>query len=170
MSPMTPARAHLLITLGIAALMALLGGLLGALIDSWDTGLVAGTVAAAFSVVGSFLTRKRSTTGYDSARNAAMEHGYSAGVAQYVLLTAATYEAAVFPQTPDGVASRERDARRASAYAIAAREDVPEPVRQAAAEALAALDAGNRTRTSKAMQELSGSVYAHATDQVRPGR
>ncbi|MEV7612575.1 hypothetical protein [Streptomyces sp. NPDC089799] len=88
--------------------------------------------------------------------------GYAEGIADAVVMSIATYQAAVFPLTPDGVSDEERAARRTIAYRISAYDGLPRPVRISAAEALEAIDHGaDSTRAEAAMKALALTVYEH---------
>ncbi|MFB8025949.1 MULTISPECIES: hypothetical protein [unclassified Streptomyces] len=173
MSPMTPARALLLVTSGIACLATAAGALVGLITQGPLLALVLGVCMGAGSAVGAFLVRRRAMAAYEGARKEAMSHGYAEGIAQYVLILVSTYEAAVFPRSgPDGVTPEERAARRTDAYKIAAQEEVPHSVREAAADALAALDDADRKRSAAALTVLSVTVHEHAMHRapLPPGR
>ncbi|WP_329225003.1 hypothetical protein OHB07_01125 [Streptomyces sp. NBC_00111] len=173
MSSMTPARALLLVTSGIACLATAASALVGLIIEGPLAGLVLGIGVGAGSTVGTFLVRRRAMAAHARARAAVMAHGYAEGIAQYVLLLVSTYEAAVFPRTgPRGVTPEERAARRTEAYRIAAEEEVPHRIREAAADALAALDEGDHVRSASAQAALVIAVHDHARQPVPlpPGR
>ncbi|UXY31669.1 hypothetical protein [Streptomyces sp. HUAS TT20] len=162
MKTLTPARALMLVTAGIACLVTASGGLLGALLGGWIVALVAGAVAGAGSVVGALLVRRRAMAGFSAARREATTRGSADGIAHGVLVGVANYQAAVFPMNVGGVTDEERAARRTVAYRLAAEDEVPHPVRQAAANALAALDDEDLERVRDAMSKL----YAAVHDQV----
>ncbi|MFD9289211.1 hypothetical protein ACFWBV_13135 [Streptomyces sp. NPDC060030] len=173
MSSMTPARALLLATSGIACLATAASALVGLIIEGPLTALILGISMGAGSAVGAFLVRRRATAAHARARTAVMAHGYAEGIAQYVLLIVCNYEAAVFPRSgPHGVTPDERAARRTDAYKIAAEEEVPHRVREAAADVLAALDDGDRSRSVAAQAALIIAVHEHARQPVPlpPGR
>lgn len=99
--------------------------------------------------------------------------GYAEGIAQYVLLIVSNYEAAVFPRTgPHGVTPEERAARRSDACKMAAEEEVPHRVREAAADVLAALDGGDHERSVAAQSALIIAVDEHTKQRMPlpPGR
>ncbi|MFD6276005.1 hypothetical protein ACFWFI_10600 [Streptomyces sp. NPDC060209] len=173
MSPMTPARALLLVTSGIACLATAASALVGLIIEGPLAALILGVSMGAGSTIGAFLVRRRAMAAHARARTAVMAHGYAEGIAQYVLLIVSNYEAAVFPRTgPHGVTPEERAARRTDAYKIAAEEEVPHRVREAAADALAALDDGDHNRSAAAQTALIIAVHEHAKQPVPlpPGR
>ncbi|WP_066951212.1 hypothetical protein [Streptomyces lushanensis] len=83
-------------------------------------------------------------------------------IADAVLVSIATYQAAVFPIIPGGVSEEERDARRTLAYRLSAFDGLPLAVRVSAAQALEAVDHGlDADRTRAAMTALSLTVYEH---------
>ncbi|NJP75390.1 hypothetical protein HCJ99_32270, partial [Streptomyces sp. C1-2] len=85
---------------------------------------------------------------------------YAEGIADTVLLSIATYEPAVFPQTSDGASDEEQEARRTIAYRLSAYDGLPRSVRVLAAAALEALDDGlDAQRARAAMKDLSLAVY-----------
>lgn len=91
--------------------------------------------------------------------------GKAEATADAVLRAVTLYEAAVFPLTRGGASTQEQQARRAVAYQLAAYDDLPLPVRVAAAQALESLDAGRgveRTRTAVA-------ALARAVRECRAG-
>ncbi|MCZ1011880.1 hypothetical protein [Streptomyces lydicus] len=170
MAALTFPRALVVVTSGIVFLIA---GLLGALLDGWEGALAAGLPASFAAALGSVIVRRRATAAYDDAREEAMERGYAEGIAQYVHVAIANYEAAVFPLSgPDGVIPEERTARRTSAYKIASFDGVPTQVRKAAATALAALDDADLACATDAMKALASAVHQHVTHdrRLRPGR
>ncbi|MFD4693222.1 hypothetical protein [Streptomyces sp. NPDC058463] len=173
MSPLTPARALLLVTSGITCLATAAGALVGLILDGSLAALILGLSMGAGTALGSLLVRRRATAAYERARTAVMARGYAEGIAQYVLLIVANYEAAVFPRTgPHGVTPEERAARRTDAYKIAAEEEVPHRVREAAANVLAALDDGDHERSVAAQSALIIAVDEHTKQRMPlpPGR
>lgn len=89
-----------------------------------------------------------------------MPGGYAEGVADAVLVSVATYQAAAFPLTTFGVSEEERAARRSVAYRVCAHEGLPQAVRVSAAAALEAVDEGaDPGRAHAAMRALSLAVY-----------
>ncbi|MFD6228659.1 hypothetical protein ACFWFZ_17500 [Streptomyces sp. NPDC060232] len=92
--------------------------------------------------------------------------GYAEGVADAVLVSVATYQAAAFPLTAFGVSEEERDARRGVAYRVCAHEGLPQSVRVSAAAALEAVDQGvDAGRAHDAMKALSLAVYDYRTNR-----
>ncbi|MFI8364906.1 hypothetical protein ACIGD1_32740 [Streptomyces sp. NPDC085612] len=88
--------------------------------------------------------------------------GYAEGLADAVVVSIATYQAAAFPLTALGVSDEERAARRAFAYRVCAQEGLPPAVRVSAAAALEAVDQGvDAGRAHAAMKALSLTVYDH---------
>ncbi|MFC9825171.1 hypothetical protein ACFWG6_32025 [Streptomyces erythrochromogenes] len=86
--------------------------------------------------------------------------GYAEGVADAVLVSVATYQAAAFPLTAFGVSEEERAARRGVAYRVCAHEGLPQAVRVSAAAALEAVDEGaDPGRAHAAVRALSLAVY-----------
>ncbi|MFE4690216.1 hypothetical protein ACFRH6_09185 [Streptomyces sp. NPDC056749] len=173
MSSMTPARALLLVTSGISCLATAASALVGLIVGGPLAALILGTGVGAGSTVGAFLVRRRAMAAHARDRAAVMAHGYAEGIAQYVVLIVCNYEAAVFPRSgPHGVTPDERAARRTDAYRIAAEEEVPHRVREAAADALAALDDGDHSRSVAAQAALIIAVHEHAKQPVPlpPGR
>ncbi|MCX5414887.1 hypothetical protein [Streptomyces sp. NBC_00059] len=173
MSSMMPARVLLLVTSGTACLATAASALVGLFVEGPLTALILGIGTATGSIIGAFLVRRRAMAAHARARAAVMAHGYAEGIAQYVLLIVCNYEAAVFPRSgPHGVTPEERAARRADAYRIAAEEEVPHQVREAAAHVLAALDDGDHSRSVAAQAALIIAVHAHAKQLVPlpPGR
>ncbi|MFB8025620.1 hypothetical protein ACFQ6U_05670 [Streptomyces sp. NPDC056465] len=167
MSSLTPARALLLVTSGIACLATAAGALVGLVVGGPLAALVLGISMAAGSTAGALLVRRRAMAAHQRARAAVMAQGYAEGIAQYVLLIVCTYEAAVFPRSgPGGVTLEERAARRTEAYKIAAEEEVPHRVREAAAGVLAALDDRDRSRAATAQAALIMAVHEHAKQPV----
>ncbi|MFI5748933.1 hypothetical protein ACIBBE_24065 [Streptomyces sp. NPDC051644] len=150
MTSLTPARTLTRITLGVACVMAVLCGLLGAL-------------AGGGTVVGSFFTRRRNMASFSAAQRSAEARGFADGLAHGLLIGMAQYEAAVFPLSACGVTTTERDSRRAFAYRVASEEKLPEAVRQSAATVLAALDEADRHRGKDAMEKFSRVVHDQLT-------
>lgn len=162
-----PGRVVLLVTSGMACLVTAASALVGLVVAGPLVGLILGIGMAAGSTVGAFLVQRRVMAAHVRARAAVMAHGYAEGVAQYVLLFVCNYEAAVFPRSgPRGVTSEERAARRTEAYRIAAEEEVPHRVRQAAADVLAALDDSDHSRAAAAQAALIMAVHEHAQQRV----
>lgn len=159
MAPLTPARALLLLTSGLVCLLTASGALIGALFGGARIALVAGVCAGAAGAIGSLFVRRRALAHFAAAQRQAGARGYAEGIAHGVLVHIAAYEAAVFPRTgPSGVTPEERTARRTVAYRMAALEEVPRLVREAAADALAVLDEADRTRAEEALSQLAAVV------------
>ncbi|MCX4545943.1 hypothetical protein [Streptomyces sp. NBC_01565] len=151
-------RIHLMITFVLVACAAVGGGCLGLLWGGWITSLVAAAAAGLGAGIGSFLARRQVVAFLQP--DAVRVDGYAEGIADAVLVSIATYQAAAFPLTPDGVSDEERAARRTVAYRSAAYDGLPLPVRLSAAAALEAIDAGGDTESAHvAMKELSLTVY-----------
>lgn len=166
MAPFTPARAIVLLTTGLVCLMTATGSLVGVLLGGAVVGLVTAAGAASAGLAGSFLVRRRALAGFAAAQRQAGVRGYPEGIAHGVLLHVSAYEAAVFPRSgPAGVTPEERLARRTIAYLMAALEEVPRHVREAAAATLAALDEADRTRAEETLARLAGAVRQ---DYARP--
>ncbi|KPI05173.1 hypothetical protein OK074_0311 [Actinobacteria bacterium OK074] len=159
MAPLTPARALALFTRGLVCLLTASGALIGALFGGPAVALAAGAGAGAAGVLGALLLRRRATAHFAAAQRQAGQRGYAEGIAHGVLVQVAAYEAAVFPRTgPLGVTPEERSARRTVAYRMAALDEVPGPVREAAADALAVLDAADGDRSDEALARLATAV------------
>ncbi|MFD4135000.1 hypothetical protein [Streptomyces goshikiensis] len=158
-------RLHLMITFVLVVCGTVGGGCLGALWGGWVTALVAAAAAGLGAGAGAFLARRQVLAFLRPDATAAVRgDGYAEGIADAVLVGIATYQAAAFPLTPDGVSDEERDARRTVAYRIAAHDGLPLPVRVSAAAALEAIDEGHDTEGAHAaMKALSLSVYEHRT-------
>ncbi|MFJ2561203.1 MULTISPECIES: hypothetical protein [unclassified Streptomyces] len=160
MTPSFATRIHLLVTfvlvtcatVGGACFGLLLGGRIAAVTVAGTAGLGAG--------IGSFLARRQVLALFQPGT--VPVDGYAEGIADAVLLSIATYQAAVFPLIPDGVSDEERDARRTLAYRVSAYDGLPLAVRVSAAEALEAVDQGlDAKRAQAAMKALSLTVYGH---------
>ncbi|MFF4276184.1 hypothetical protein [Streptomyces sp. NPDC001536] len=160
MSPRTPARALALSTAVFAVVMTIVGGLVGVLLDGWQSGITLGLVAGCFTVVGGLITWRRNLAQIKERTAQTQESSFEDGMAQGLLLCVAQYEAAAFPVNADGVTDAERTARRDIAYRVAGADGVPESVRKAAALALAAIDTGIVENAKAAMRELQHTVYA----------
>ncbi|MFE2297127.1 hypothetical protein ACFXAW_02915 [Streptomyces sp. NPDC059445] len=79
--------------------------------------------------------------------------------AEAMLRAVTLYEAAVFPLTSSGVSPEERQARRTTAYLMAADDRLPRATQVAAAEALEAIDLGrDRKRVSADVLVLRHTV------------
>ncbi|MFC9427661.1 MULTISPECIES: hypothetical protein [unclassified Streptomyces] len=154
------ARIHLLITFVLVTCAAVGGACFGLLLGGRAAALVTAGAAGLGAGIGSFLAR-RQVLGFFQPETAQAD-GYAEGIADAVLVSIATYQAAVFPLTHDGVSEEERDARRAVAYRAAAYDGLPLAVRVSAAEALEAVDQGrDADRAHAAMKALSLTVYEH---------
>ncbi|MFI9648201.1 hypothetical protein ACIHAA_18140 [Streptomyces sp. NPDC052040] len=159
MAPITPARALRLLVLGLVCLTTASGALIGTLLGGARIALVAAAVAGAVTASVAFLLRRRALAHFATARHRAGVRGYAEGMAHGVLLHVGAYEAAVFPRTgPSGVTPEERAARRTVAYRMAAQDEVPRPVREAAADALAALDDADPGPAEEALARLASAV------------
>ncbi|MER6125504.1 hypothetical protein ABT173_23320 [Streptomyces sp. NPDC001795] len=159
MAPITPARALLLLVSGLVCLTTASGALVGALLGGARVAVAAAVCAGAAGALGALFFRKRALAHFAAAQRQAGIRGYAEGIAHGVLLHVAAYEAAVFPRTgPTGVSAEERAARRTVAYRMAALDEVPRLVREAAADALAMLDAADRARAQEALAQLASVV------------
>lgn len=159
MASITPTRALLLLVSGLACLITASGALIGSLFGGARVALVVAVCAGATGALGAFFVRRRVLAHFAAGRRQAGIRGYAEGIAHGVLLHVAVYEAAVFPRTgATGVTPEERAARRTVAYRMAALEEVPQPVREAAADALAMLDAADRTGAEEAVAQLASAV------------
>ncbi|AJE39242.1 hypothetical protein [Streptomyces nodosus] len=164
MTPITPARALLLLTVGLVCLITASGALIGALFGGVRGALLAAGCAGAAGTLGALFVRRRALRHFAAAQREAGIRGYAEGIAHGVLLHVAAYEAAVFPRTgPTGVAAEERAARRTLAYRMAALDEVPRLVREAAADALAVLDAADRAGAEQALAQLATVVRQEYT-------
>jgi hypothetical protein len=159
MAQITPARALLLLVGGLVCLTTASGALIGALFGGAPTALVAASCTGAAGTLGALFFRRRALGHFAAAQREAGMRGYAEGIAHGVLLHVAAYEAAVFPRTgPAGVSPQERAARRTLAYRMAALDEVPRLVREAAADVLAVLDAADRTGAEEALAQLAAVV------------
>ncbi|UXY18012.1 hypothetical protein N8I84_04195 [Streptomyces cynarae] len=159
MAPITPARALLLLVTGLVCLTTASGALIGALFGGARAALVAAACGGAAGALGALVFRRRALAHFDAARRHAGMRGYAEGIAHGVLVHVAAYEAAVFPRTgPLGVTHEERAARRTLAYRMAALDEVPQRVREVAADALAVLDTADRTRAEEVLAQLAAVV------------
>jgi hypothetical protein len=163
MSPQTPARLHIKITIIVTCTMTVVGGLAGALLGDWGDAVVAALAAGVTTAAGSFLTRHRAMAGTEEALDNAAARGYADGLAHGVLAAVAKYEAAVFPMSPGGVTAEERFARRSAAYQLSSAGELPHPVRTSAATALAALDDHDMIAAQGAIAELFTAVHRQTT-------
>ncbi|MEV7867801.1 hypothetical protein AB0P17_17220 [Streptomyces sp. NPDC088124] len=154
------ARIHLLVTFVLVTCAAVGGACIGLLFGGRAAALVTAGAAGLGAGIGSFLAR-RQVLGFFRPETAQADR-YAEGIADAVLMSIATYQAAVFPLTHDGVSEEERDARRTVAYRAAAYDGLPLAVRVSAAEALEAVDQGrDADRAHAAMKALSLTVYEH---------
>lgn len=159
MAPITPARALLLLVTGLVCLTTASGALIGALFGGARAALVAAACGGAAGALGALVFRRRALAHFAAARRHAGMRGYAEGIAHGVLVHVAAYEAAVFPRTgPLGVTHEERAARRTLAYRMAALDEVPQRVREVAADALAVLDTADRTRAEEVIAQLAAVV------------
>ncbi|GAA3864679.1 hypothetical protein ACWDR2_05840 [Streptomyces sp. NPDC003631] len=159
MTTITPARALLLLVSGLVCLTTASGALIGALFGGAGLALLTAAGAGAAGALGALFLRRRAWTHFEAARREAGMRGYADGIAHGVLLHIAAYEAAVFPRSgPTGVTPEERAARRTVAYRMAALDEVSQRVREAAADALAVLDAADRTAAQDALAQLAAVV------------
>ncbi|MEU9254366.1 hypothetical protein AB0D66_21210 [Streptomyces sp. NPDC048270] len=162
MTSSIPARIHLMITFVLVMCGAVGGICFGLLLGGRTTALVAGGAAGLGAGIGSFLSRRQVVAFLQPEPGALRADGYAEGIADAVLVSIATYQAAVFPLTRDGVSEEERDARRTVAYRVSAYDGLPLAVRVSAAAALEALDQGlDADRAQAAMKDLSLTVYDH---------
>ncbi|MFJ2218289.1 hypothetical protein ACIQVO_38850 [Streptomyces sp. NPDC101062] len=162
MTPLFTIRTQRLLAFLLFTCAAALSACLGLLLGDRITAVTAAGAAGLGAAIGWFLVRRQLQPHFEPKVVSAK--GYAEGIADAVLLSIATYQAAVFPLVPDGVSEEERSARRTVAYRAAAHDGLPLPVRISAAEALEALDQGLDTdRTHAAMTTLSLAVYGHRT-------
>ncbi|MFM9373288.1 hypothetical protein [Streptomyces sp. Da 82-17] len=162
MRSFSPARTVLLYALA-AALMGLTAGVLvGGVIADGTTAGIAGVVCGCVAGLGVLLFRRRIMARLRAAHQAAHDRGFAEGLSHGLILGMAQYEAAVFPLSDSGVTAEERTLRRTYAYKVAAQDELPEPIRLLAAQALAALDEAHYERSRAAMLELSHAVWERA--------
>ncbi|MGW7439175.1 hypothetical protein [Streptomyces sp. NPDC054849] len=167
MTSQPAARIHLMITFVLVTCGAVAGACLGLLLSGRLMALVFAAVAGLGAGIGSFSSRRQVLALFQPGRvtatadrDAVPADGYAEGLADAALVCIATYQAAVFPLTPDGVAEAEREARRTMAYRISAYEGLPHEVRASAAAALEAIDQGlDAKRAETAMKALCLTVY-----------
>ncbi len=183
------ARIHLMITFVLVMCGVAGGACFGWLLGGRVTGVLAAGAAGLGAAIGSFLSRRHvaaflrpdpgcdrdpvSAPGTDPlppslpvpvpvpvSVPAVAVGGYAEGIADAVLVSVATYQAAAFPLTAFGVSEEERDARRGVAYRVCAHEGLPQAVRVSAAAALEAVDEGvDAGRAHAAVRALSLAVY-----------
>ncbi len=124
---------------------------------------VAAVLFAAAGTGAWLLFVRRSITAAEQAAAEAEEQGYQEGLADAVLGLVISYQHSVFPLSrPGGVLPQERVARRTFAYKMAAAEQLPEPVRRAAADALGVLDRGeDEEAATGAVKQLALAMLAH---------
>ncbi|MFE5494555.1 hypothetical protein ACFQ7Z_31990 [Streptomyces virginiae] len=170
------ARIHLMITFVLVMCGVAGGACLGWLLGGRVTGVLAAVAAGLGAGIGSFLSRRHVADFLRPAPAPAPAPapvafsegdgvgGYAEGIADAVLVSVATYQAAAFPLTAFGVSEEERDARRGLAYRVCAHEGLPQSVRVSAAAALEAVDQGvDAGHAHDAMKALSLAVYDHRT-------
>ncbi|MGW6744821.1 hypothetical protein ACWGDX_29490 [Streptomyces sp. NPDC055025] len=158
------ARIHLLVTFVLVMSATVGGTCLGLLLGGRAEAVAAGGAAALGAGTGSFLARRQVTAFFQPGPGPGIvpSDGYAEGIADAVLVSIATYQAAVFPLIAGGVSEEERDARRTVAYRVTAYDGLPRAVRVSAAEALEAVDQGlDAGRADAAMRALSLTVYDH---------
>ncbi|MEU8952097.1 hypothetical protein [Streptomyces sp. NPDC048489] len=150
-SPFTPATP-LYAVCGLSGMCVMaMGASAGFLLDTWR-GLGAGLVLG----VGVFLFGMKATVMLCSLQTRQTLRTLTKGdprgeaAAHLALHAVALYQAAVFPLQPGGVSGDEQAFRRAVAYRCAAREDLPRPVRVAAAEALDVIEQGQDVKRAQA--------------------
>lgn len=155
-------RLHLMITFVLVTCGAVGGACFGLLLGGRTAAVAAGAAAGLGAGIGSFLSRRQVVAFFQPERGVVRVDGYAEGIADAVLVSIATYQAGVFPLTPDGVTDAERDARRTVAYQVSAFDGLPLAVRVSAAAALEAVDQGlDAERAQAAMKALSLTVYDH---------
>ncbi|MGW6925903.1 hypothetical protein ACWGA9_32285 [Streptomyces sp. NPDC054950] len=131
--------------------------------DGWTSALTSAALGGGAVIATGYLKRDEALTRMGKARRDGAAAGASAAKA-YVLFDAVViYQACVFPLSSDTVPEAERSARRDAAYRLAAREDLAQPVREAAANALAAIDQGSRPATVDAVRALLSVVHVQTT-------
>ncbi|MET9693390.1 hypothetical protein ABZY81_33930 [Streptomyces sp. NPDC006514] len=161
-SPLGASRIHLMITFVLVTCGAVAGACLGLLLSGRLMAVVFAAVAGLGAGLGSFFSRRQVLTLFQPEHRAVPADGYAEGLADAALVCIATYQAAVFPLTPDGVSEAEREARRTMAYRISAYEGLPYPVQTSAAAALEAIDHGaDPGRAETAMKALCLTIYDH---------
>ncbi|WP_058044194.1 hypothetical protein [Streptomyces roseifaciens] len=158
------ARIHLLVTFVLVTCAAAGGACFGLLLDGRLTGLIAAGVAGLGAGIGSLVARRQVAAFFGD--EAVLADGYAEGIADAVLVSIATYQAAVSPLTPAGVREEEREARRTLAYRVCAYDGLPLRVRVAAAGALEAIDRGQDVEDAQAaVSALTLTVYEHRTSR-----
>ncbi|MFJ3922105.1 hypothetical protein [Streptomyces sp. NPDC090022] len=160
MKPPVATRIHLMISFVLVTCGVVGGACAGLLVGGRTTALIAAAAAGLGAGAGSFLAR-RQVKAYLQPDPVRVD-GYAEGIADAVLVSIATYQAAVFPLTADGVSDEERAARRTLAYRVSAYDGLPLAVRVSAAAALEAIDeALDKHRAQAAVKALSLTVYEH---------
>ncbi|MBT2493778.1 hypothetical protein J7E96_35855 [Streptomyces sp. ISL-96] len=140
-----------------------IGALVGYIAGGSRAMAVAAVVFAAAGTGAWLLFVRSSITAAEQAAAEAEEHGYEEGLADAVFGLVTSYQHAVFPLSgPGGVLPQERIARRSFAYSMAAAEQLPEPVRRAAADALAVLGVGEDEKVAaEAVKQLAFAIHVH---------
>ncbi|MFI8943150.1 hypothetical protein [Streptomyces syringium] len=162
LTPPLSTRIHLLITFVLVTCAALGGLCVGLLLGGRTTALIAGGAAGLGAGIGSFLARRQIVALFRPEHDAARADGYAEGIADAVLVSIATYQAAAFPLIPGGVSEEERQARRTIAYRASAYDGLPLAVRVSAARVLEVVDQGlDAARAQAAMRALALTVYDH---------
>ncbi|MEH0415947.1 hypothetical protein [Streptomyces sp. B21-083] len=164
---MTSALSTRVYVMTVAVLVSVVGSgaCFGFVLDGW-AGAVAGAITTGVGAGFGMLVRSRPAVA--SVQDVSGD-GYAEGIADTVLLSIATYEAAVFPLTSDGASDEEQDARRTVAYRLSAYDGLPRSVRVSAAAALEVLDDGlDAERARAAVKDLSLAVY-DCRGNRRPG-
>jgi hypothetical protein len=159
MTPHTAARAHRNLTLLTACMVAALGALVGAAAGGWVIAVLVALVAGGGALLGGYLVRHRAIAETTAAEANGAARGYADGLSHGMLAAVAKYEAAVFPMSVGGVTADERFARRTAAYQLASEDELPRPVRAAAADALAALDERDLRGSQDAVNRLFSAVH-----------
>ncbi|MFE9812314.1 hypothetical protein [Streptomyces sp. NPDC005548] len=155
--------------MALVAGCALLGGTwAGFGLGGW-WGAPAGLLAAALTIMWTMWISIRLRDLYrdDSWSNVVIGDGRAEGAAEMTLWGALQYQTVAFPMSPAGASDEERRSRRKVAYQIAAHDNLPLPVRVAAAEALDVMDQGqDRTAANEAIKALSDAVRECRTGYV----
>jgi hypothetical protein len=138
----------------------------GYLGGGFDRALLVGIGGAWMSFV--VLLNVRARAAVPPAVHDSLVVGSAARLSLRVLRGVMVYEQAVFGPLGPGYEER-RAAARAEAYRMAAHDDLPEPVRRAAADALAALDHRDRTSGVEAVALLSSTVRAQIGGSPQSG-
>ncbi|WP_406153136.1 hypothetical protein OG217_05470 [Streptomyces sp. NBC_01023] len=152
----------------VVAVMALAGLIFGAGVGYLSTQEVTSTLTAAVCCAGatgaaSFVRLRQIRQQQAEAKR----NGFSAALAQGTLVAVACYHRAAFPRTGAGAVTEEDVAElRWVAYQQAAAERLDDPVREAAARALKAVDIGEPGSASSYLMDLMGAVH----DQHMPAR